>query len=93
MEDGLTVGGILLIVEGDDNLCGIAEMFGRGVPGEKKYPGKERKLHEGPELDCLEVASALCLFAGKEASVEANYDQGGNVVGSGIGGVGCRDND
>ena len=34
MVGDLTADGILLVVEGDDNLCGMAEMIGRGVPGE-----------------------------------------------------------
>ena len=32
--DGITIDGILLIVKGDDNFCGIAEIFGGGVHGE-----------------------------------------------------------
>ena len=46
--DGLTADGILLIVEGDDNLGGLAEMLRRGVPGEEKAPDEEDKVHEGP---------------------------------------------
>ena len=40
--------GIILIVEGDDNLGGLAEMLGGSVPGEDKFPNKEHKFHEGP---------------------------------------------
>ena len=38
MGDGLTTDGIILIIEGDENLGGLAEMLGRGVPGEEKAP-------------------------------------------------------
>ena len=44
--DSLTMDGIILIVEGDDNLGGLAEMLGGSVPGEEKFPNKEHKVHE-----------------------------------------------
>ena len=84
--DGLAVDGILLIVEGDDNLDGLAEMFGGSIPGEEEVPDEEQKIHEAPELDRPPVAGALRVFAGPEAQVEANGDQVGDVVGSGVGG-------
>ena len=65
-------------------------MLGRGVPGEDKVPNKEQEFHEGPELDRPTVASALRVFAGPEAEVEANCDQVDDVVGSGVRGAGCR---
>ena len=80
MVDGLTVDVILLIVKGGDNLCGMAEMLSRGVPGEEKVPNNEHEAHEGTELERLVVAGALCVFAGPEAEVEANCDQVDNVV-------------
>ena len=46
MGDGLTADGILLIVEGDDNLCGIAKKLGGGIPREDKVPNEEHKVHE-----------------------------------------------
>ena len=46
--DSLTVDGIILIIEGDDNLGGLAEMLGGSVPGEEKFPNKEHKFHAGP---------------------------------------------
>ena len=46
--NGLTMDGILLIVKGDDNLGGLAEMIGGGVPGEDKFPDEEHEVHEGP---------------------------------------------
>ena len=46
--DGLTADGILQIVKCDENLGGLAEMFGGGVPMEDKLPDKEQKVHEGP---------------------------------------------
>ena len=68
-------------------------MFDGSNPGEKEVPDEERKFHEGPELDRLEVAGALCVFAGPETKVEANGDQVGNVVGSGVVGGSCRGDD
>ena len=62
--DGLAADSILLIVGGDDNLCGMAEMLGGGVPGEEKVSDEEHKVHERPELDRLAVAGVLRVFAG-----------------------------
>ena len=48
MGDSLTMDGIILIVEGDDNLGGLSEMLGGSVPGEETFPNKEHKVHKGP---------------------------------------------
>ena len=84
MGDGLAADGILLIVEDDQNLSGLAEMLGGSVPREEEVPDEEHKVHEGPELDRPAVAGALRVFSGPEAEVEANGDQFGDVVGSGV---------
>ena len=68
-------------------------MLGESVPGEEGVPDKEHEVHEGSELDCPAVAGALRVFTGSEAEVEANGDQVGNMVGSGVGGVSCLGND
>ena len=91
--DGLTADGILLIVEGEDNLSCPAEMLGMSVSGEEEVPNKEHEIHEGPELDHPAVAGALCVFAGLHAEVEANGDQVGDVAGSGVGGGSCLGDD
>ena len=87
--EGLTADGILLIVEGEDNLSCPAEMLGRSVPGEEEVPNKKHEIHEGSELDRPAVAGALRVFTGPEAEVEASGDQVGNMVGSGVGGGRC----
>ena len=38
MGGGLAVDGILLIVKGEENLSGLAEMLGTSVPREKEVP-------------------------------------------------------
>ena len=81
---GLAPDGILMIVEGEENLSGPVEMLGRSVPGEEKVTNKEHDTHKGPELDRPAVAGALRVFIGTEAEVEDNGDQVGNVVGSGV---------
>ena len=91
--DGLTANGILLIVEGEDNLSCPAEMLGGGVPGEEEVPNKEHEVHDGSELNRPAVAGALRVFTGPEAEVEANGDQVGNMVGSGGGGGSCLGDD
>ena len=42
---GLVEDGILLIVEGDENLGGLAEMLGGSVPGEEEVPDEEHEAH------------------------------------------------
>ena len=44
---GLVEDGILLIVEGDDNLGGLAEMLGGSVPGEEEVLTKKMKSIRG----------------------------------------------
>ena len=65
--DGLTADGILLIVEGDDNLDGLAEMLDGSIPEEEEVPEKEHEVHEGLDLDRPDVANALHIFTGPEA--------------------------
>ena len=69
VRDGLTADGILLIVEGEDNLSCPAEMLGGSVPGEEEVPDKEHKVHEGPELNRPAAAGAFLVFTGIEAEV------------------------
>ena len=85
--------GILLIVEGGENLGGLVEILSRSVPGEEEVPGEEHEVHEGSELDRLAVAGEICIFEGPEAEVEASGDQVSNVVGSGFGGGSCLSDD
>ena len=84
MGNGIAVDGILLIVGGDDNLSGLAEMLGGSVPGEEEVPDEEHEVYEGPELDCPAVDGVLCVFAGLEAEVEAYGDQVSDVEGSSV---------
>ena len=86
MGDGLPANGILLIVEGEENLGGPAEILGRSIHREEEVPDEEHEIHEEPELDCPAVAGALRAFAGSQAEVQANGDQVGYVAGSGVGG-------
>ena len=74
-------------------MCGIAEMLGGGIPREEKLPDEEHEVHEGTELDFPAVVGALRVLAIPEAEVEANFNQVGDVVGSGVGGYGCRGDD
>ena len=79
--DSLTADGILLVVEGEENLSCPGETLGGSIPGEKGVPNKENEGHEGSELDCPAVGGALRVFTGSEAEVEPNGDQVGYMVG------------
>ena len=91
--DGLAADGVLLIVKGDENLGGLTEMIDGSAPREEEVPDEEHEVHKGQELDRTAVVDALRVFTGPEAKVEANGDQVGNVVGSGIRGGSCLGND
>ena len=93
LRDGLTVDYILLIVEGDENLDGLAEIIGGGVPGEKKVYNEEHKVCEGRELDRPEVAGALPVFAVPEGELESNSDQFSDVMDSWVEGDICCNDD
>ena len=93
MRDGIAADGILLIVEVDANLGGLAEILSGSVPREEEVPDKEHEVHEKPELDRPAVAGALRVFAGLEAEVESNGDQVSNVVDSGVIGGSCLSDD
>ena len=57
--DILATDGILLIVDGEDNLSLLEKPLSGSVPGEDEVPDKEHNIHEGPELDRQAVAGAL----------------------------------
>ena len=46
--ESLTADGILLVVEGDEKLGGLAEMLNGSVPREEEVLDKELGGHEGP---------------------------------------------
>ena len=47
MRDGLTSDGVLLVVEGEDNLGDVIKPPDWGMGGEEGVPGKEDEVHEG----------------------------------------------
>ena len=89
MRDGLASDGILL-VQGEDNLCGMLNVLDQGVGGDEVVPDEEHKFQEGPELDCPEVACALGISAGPEAEVEGQLYQVGYLPGLLVEGGGSR---
>ena len=44
MRDGLTSVGILLVVQVEDDLCGMLKVLGRGVAKEEVVPNEEHGL-------------------------------------------------
>ena len=71
MKYGLIWDGILLGVQGEDDLRGILEVLDRVVCGEEIVPDEEHEFQEGPELNCPAVAREFGVFAGPEAEVES----------------------
>ena len=59
VRDGLTSDGILLVVQGEDNLDDLLKPPDWDIGGEEGVPGKEDKVHEGTELHCPEMDGAL----------------------------------
>ena len=71
MRDGLTPDGILLVVQGEDDLGDVLEPPDWGILGEEGVPGEEEEFHEGTELHCPAMAGALEVLAGPQAEVES----------------------
>ena len=88
MRDSLTSYGILLVVQGEDDLGGMLKVIDRGVSRDDMVPNKEHKFQEGPGLNFTVVARALDVFAGPEAEVESKLYQVGTVPGLWVGGGG-----
>ena len=88
VRDGITLNGILLVVQGEENLRDVLEVLNRGVSREDMVPDKEQKFKEGTELDCHVVVCSLSVFLGPEATVEAQLGQVDNVSGLWVGGGG-----
>ena len=63
VRDGLAPDGILLVVQGEDDLGDVIEPPDWGILGEEGVPGKEEEVHEGTELRCPVVAGALEVLA------------------------------
>ena len=63
MRDGLNLDGILMVVQGEDDLFGVLEVLDRGVGGEEMVPNKEQKPQDGTKLDCPAVACTLGVLA------------------------------
>ena len=59
VRDGLTSDGILLVVQGEDDLSDVLEPPDWGIGKEEDVPGEEHKFHEGSELNCPAMAGAL----------------------------------
>ena len=86
MRDDLTSDGILLVVQGEDDLRDVQEFLNRGVGWEELVPKEEHEFQEGPELDCPVVAHAIDVFTWPEADIEAQLYQVGDAVGFWVGG-------
>ena len=63
VRDGLTSDGVLLVVQGEDDLCDVLEPLDWGVRGKEGVTGKEEEFHEWSELDCPAMAGALGVLA------------------------------
>ena len=91
MRDTLASNGVLLVVQDEDDLCGVLEMIDQGIDREEMVPNEEHEVQEGPELDCPAMAYALGVFDGSKAEVEPQLYQVDNMPGFCIGGGGsCR---
>ena len=89
MRDGLTSDGVLLVVQGEDDLGDVLELLDQGFCREGIVPDKEHELQEGPEMDCTLMAYALGLFTGPQAEVELQVYQVSDMQGFGVRGGVC----
>ena len=93
VRDHLTLDGILLVVQGEDDLCGMLKVLGWGVGGDEMAPDEEHKIQEGPELGCPVVVDTIGVFTALETEVEAPLDQIRNVPCFWVGGGGSQGQD
>ena len=64
VRDGLTLDGVLLVVQGEDDLGDVLKLLNRGVWGEEGVANEEYKFQEWTELDCPAMAGALGVLSG-----------------------------
>ena len=93
VRDSLPSEGVLLVVQGDDDLGRVLELLNGVIGREESVSGEEHEFQEGKELDGPTVAGALGVPTGAQAEVESQYYQVGNVSGFMIGGGGCCSHD
>ena len=72
--------GILLTVQGEDDLCDMLKMLDWGVCGEGIVPDEEHKYQEETELDYPAMAYSLSIFAVLKAEFEPQLDQVGDMA-------------
>ena len=53
-----------MVVQGEDDLCGVLEVLDRGIDREDMAPNEEHKFQEGPEHGCPAVSRVLGVFTG-----------------------------
>ena len=54
---------IFLVIQGENNLSHLGKVIDQGVHSEETVPDKENGFKERPELDCLEAACPIGIFA------------------------------
>ena len=60
---GLALDGVLLVIQGEDDLGDVLEPLDLGILGEEGVSGEEEEVHEGTELHCPAMAGALKVLA------------------------------
>ena len=86
VRDSLNSDGVLLVVQGEENMGDVLELLSWGFYREDIFPDEEHGFQEGLELDCPAMACALGVFAGPKAEVEPQLDQVENMLGFWFGG-------
>ena len=81
IRDGLILDGVLLVVQGEDNLSDMLKLIDQGVGGEEVVAGRGYTFEEGTELDGPTMVGALVVLSGTQAEVESQDNQFGDVSG------------
>ena len=55
-----------MVVQDKEDLYFVLELFDWGTSWKELIPNKEDEVQEDPELDCLAVTGALCVFTQAE---------------------------
>ena len=90
VRNGLPSDGILLVVQGNDNLGSVLESIDGGIRRDERVSGEEKKCQKGTELESTAMAGALGVPTRPQAEVESQDNQVGDVSFFNIGGGGRR---
>ena len=81
MRDSLPSDGILLVIQGDEDLSSVLGFLDGVIWREESVSSEEHEFQKGAELDGPSMASALGVLTGLQVELETQDEQVGDVSG------------